>query len=256
MRKFNQVYKEKQAISEQVLEERLLNQFKDIYAGLLEQYEITEFHDLDENTQVAFLRELNEYWTEEEGLSEKGANFLKTKSTLLTEDSTPLQKQSYLRNKAAAVIEETLRQAGLKDKLYAVLDEMFKNTKSDNIEDVLSTYAITGTILEAFGVSLQELMTEMVYELTPEVEVLNEAELSRELHPKVIAFLNKNPNYKKIKGKEWGEWLEAEQWITLSRKLDQIKASGEKLIKDDISSVIGTKYAPVFWDFLVKNNSK
>lgn len=176
MRKFNQVYKEKQVISEQVLEERLLNQFKNVYSNLLEQYEITEFHDLDENTQVAFLRELNEYWTEEEGLSEKGVNFLQTKSTLLTEDSTSLQKQSFLRNKATVVIEETLRQAELKEKLYGVLDEMFKNTKSENIEDVLSTDAITGTILEAFGVSLQELMTEMVYELTPETETLNEGE--------------------------------------------------------------------------------
>lgn len=176
MRKFNVVYKEKQAISEQVLEERLLNEFKDIYGNLLEQYETSEFHDLDENTQVAFLRELNEYWTEEEGLSEKGVNFLKTKSTLLTEDSTPLQKTSYLRNKATVVIEETLRQAGLKEKLYDVLDEMYKNTKSTKIEEVLTTDAIAGTILESFGVSLQDLLTEMIYELTPEAETLNEEE--------------------------------------------------------------------------------
>ena len=71
MRKFNAVFKEKQAITEKVLEEKLLNQFKDVYSALLEQYQTVEFYELDEDTQVAFLRELNEYWTEEEGLSNK-----------------------------------------------------------------------------------------------------------------------------------------------------------------------------------------
>jgi len=170
MRKFTAVFKEKQAISEQVLETRLLNEFKDVYAGLLEQYETTEFHELDENTKVAFLRELNEYWTEEEGISEKGTNFLKTKSVLITENSTPLQKQSYLRNKVATVVSETLRQSGLKDKIYKVLDEMYNNTKAEDITDVLPADAISGTILESFGISLQDLMTEIVYELTPEKE--------------------------------------------------------------------------------------
>jgi hypothetical protein len=166
MRKFTAVFKEKQAILEQVLETRLLNEFKDIYSSLLEQYETTEFHELDENTKVAFLRELNEYWTEETGISKKGKDFLKNKSVLLTESSTPLQKQSYLRNKVATVISETLRQAEIKQKIYNVLDEMFKNTKSKDISDVLPTDAISGTILESFGISLQDLMTEIVYELS------------------------------------------------------------------------------------------
>lgn len=185
MRKFNAVFKEKQAISEQILEERLLNEFKEVYSSLLEQYEIPEFHDLDENTQVAFLRELNEYWTEEEGLSVKGVKFLKTKSTLLTEDSTDLQKQSYLRKKAVAIISETLRQSGVKTKIYEVLDEMFQNTKSEKIEDVLPTDTITGTVLESFGVSLEDLLTEMIYELSPESEVLNERAFSDEKREKL-----------------------------------------------------------------------
>lgn len=185
MRKFNAVFKEKQAISEQVIEERTLNQFKDVYSALLEQYETTEFYDLDENTQVAFLRELNEYWTEEEGISEKGVEFLKTKSSILTESSTALQKKSYLKNKATAVISETLRQADLKDKLYGVLDEMYKSVKAEEISDVLPADAISGTILESFGSALETLMTEMVYELTPEAEQLNEEELyEREFNTK------------------------------------------------------------------------
>jgi len=173
MRKFNQVFKEKQAITEKILEGKLLNEFKDVYSALLEQYETVEFYDLDEDTQVAFLRELNEYWTEEEGLSPKGGKFLKTKSVLLTEDSTSLQKRSYLKNKATIIISEVLRQSDIKTKIYSVLDEMYKNTGSSDISDVLPADAISGTILESFGTALQDLMTEIVYELTPE-ETLNE----------------------------------------------------------------------------------
>jgi len=168
MRKFNAVFKEKQAITEKVLEKKLLNQFKDVYSALLEQYQTVEFYDLDEDTQVAFLRELNEYWTEEDGLSNKGQKFIKTKSTILTESSTALQKKSYLKNKATVIISESLRQAELKTKLYEVLDEMFKNTQSKDIADVLPVDAISGTILESFGSALQDLMTEIVYELSPE----------------------------------------------------------------------------------------
>jgi hypothetical protein len=177
MRKFNTVFKEKQAVSEQFLEEKLLNEFKKVYSALLEQYEIAEFYSLDEDTQVAFLRELNEYWTEEEGLSPKGEKFLTTKSAILTESSTPLQKKSYLKNKATAVIAEVLRQSDIKTKLYSVLDEMYKNTNSSEISDVLPADAISGTILESFGTALQDLMTEIVYELTP-TEELNEREFS------------------------------------------------------------------------------
>jgi len=171
MRKFNAVFKEKQAVTEKILEEKLLKEFKDVYASLLEQYQTVEFYDLDEDTQVAFLRELNEYWTEEEGLSDKGTKFLKTKSAILTESSTPLQKKSFLKNKATAVISEVLRQSDVKTKLYSILDEMYKTTGSKEIGEVLPTDAITGTILESFGTALQDIMTEMVYELTPEEDI-------------------------------------------------------------------------------------
>jgi hypothetical protein len=168
MRKFNQVFKEKQVITEKILEGKLLKEFKDVYSSLLEQYQITEFYDLDEDTQVAFLRELNEYWTEEDGLSNRGQKFLKTKTSILTEGSTTLQKSTYLKNKAATVISEVLRQSDLKSKIYGILDEMYKNTNSKQISDVLSADAISGTILESFGIALEDLMAEMVYELSPE----------------------------------------------------------------------------------------
>jgi hypothetical protein len=171
MRKFNTVFKEKQVVTEKILEEKLLKEFKDVYSSLLEQYETVEFYDLNEDTQVAFLRELNEYWTEEDGLSDKGKKFLKTKSTILTESSTPLQKKAYLKNKATSVISEVLRQSDIKTKLYGVLDEMYKTTGSKQIGEVLPTDAISGTILESFGSALESLMTEIVYELTPEEDI-------------------------------------------------------------------------------------
>lgn len=177
MRKFNAVYKEKQAISEKILEERILTEFKSVYSGLLEQYEVSEFYDMNEDTQVAFLRELNEYWTEEEGLSDKGNKFLKTKSAILTESSTDLQKKSYLKNKATAVISETLRQSHIKNKIYDVINEMYKSTESKELADVLPVNIITGTILESFGTALQDIMTEIVYEIAPD-ENLNEREFS------------------------------------------------------------------------------
>ena len=171
MRKFNVVFKEKQNISEQLLEGKLLDEFKSIYSNLLEQYQVAEFNDLNEDTQLAFLRELNEYWTEEKGLSNKGTNFLKTKTFLLTEDSTPRQKEFYLKNKTTNVISEALRQVEIKNKLYDVLDEMFKNTKSTNISEVLSTEVISKIILESFGISLQDLMTEIVYEISGDEKI-------------------------------------------------------------------------------------
>lgn len=183
MRKFNAVYKDKQAKSEKILEEKLLNEFKEVYSNLLEQYRITEFYDLDEESQVAFLRELNEYWTEELGISEAGKSFLETKSLLLTESSTEIQKKSYLHNKATAIISETLRQADIKTKLYGIIDEMYKSTKSNNLDELLSSDAIARTILESFGASLQDLMTEIVYEISG--EELNEREFSENRRKKL-----------------------------------------------------------------------
>lgn len=203
MRKFNAVYKEKQAISEQIIEEKLLGEFKQVYSGLLEQYEISDFKKLDSDSQVAFLRELNEYWTEEKGLSERGVNFLQNKSALLTEDSTSLQKKSYLKNKATALIAETLRQSDIKGQLYEVLDGMFKDTKSEDLGGVLPTDEITGSILESFGSALQDLMTEIVYEISPDEEI-NEEEADDEAAEWIskAGFKNKKKDKEEKKDKK------------------------------------------------------
>jgi hypothetical protein len=171
MRKFSAVYKEKQQISESILEKKVLGEFKKVYSSLLEGYGVSEFHDMDDKTQIAFLRELNEYWTEEDGLSKKGKIFLKNKSLMLTESSTELQKSNYLQKRVFSVISETFRQTDLKRNIYSVLDEMYKKTEAKDLKDVLPADTISGIILESFGKSLENLMTEIVYEITPEEEL-------------------------------------------------------------------------------------
>jgi len=168
MRKFNAVFKEKQTISEGLTEKKILGEFTNVYSNLMEQYGILEFDKLNEETKTAFLKELNEYWTEEEGISKKGVNFVKTKSLMLTESSTSLQKRHYLRTKATKAIDETLRQSSMKTRLCDILDEMYKNTGSAKIDDVLSVSDISNVLLESFTESLESLMTEMVYEISDE----------------------------------------------------------------------------------------
>ena len=61
MRKFNNVYKEKQVIANKLHETKLLKGFKKIYLSLLEQYNTTDIKHLDEAQKLAFETELNEF---------------------------------------------------------------------------------------------------------------------------------------------------------------------------------------------------
>jgi hypothetical protein len=175
MRKFGIVFKEKQNISEKKQEQKLLGQFKSIYSLLLENYGVSEFYDLDKSLQNAFLTELNKYWTEEEGLLSKGQKFLNTRQSTITEASTEFQKQMFLKQKSTQIIKEVLRQSNVKTSLYKVLDEMYRRTNSSDISEVLPATTISAVLIESFGNSLQDLMTEIVYEITDSNE-LNERE--------------------------------------------------------------------------------
>ena len=179
MRKFNSIVKEKQQIAESLLERKVLSEFKALYSALLEHYGTNDFKTLDSETQDAFLRELNEYWSEDEGLNKNGKNFLKHRSILLTESSTPFQKYLYLKRKAKAVVAEAFKAENLKGQIYDILNEMFESVNAKEIHDVLSPDAIGGTIIESFGSALEDLMSEIVYEITPDEElVLNERKFS------------------------------------------------------------------------------
>jgi len=166
MKKFGEVYKKKMNEAEQLHEARLVEDFRKIYNSLLEHYNLTAIHDLNEKSQVAFLSELNQYWSEEEGLSDLGRNFLQKRETRLTENSTPLQKKNFLKDKAAILLNETLRQNDVKYKLYSVIDEMYQQVKGENIEDVLSPKMIGDIITEAFAGSLDEFILNIRTELT------------------------------------------------------------------------------------------
>jgi len=166
MRKFGDVYKEKMNESEQLHESRIVEDFKKIYNALLEHYNLTAIHELNEKSQLSFLTELNQYWTEETGLNELGTNFLRKRSLRLTENSTPLQKKNYLKSKASVLLSETMRQNDLKFKMYTVIDEMYTQVKGENIDDVLSPNMISDIITEAFAESLDDFISVIRHEIS------------------------------------------------------------------------------------------
>ena len=150
MKKFHDLYKEKVNEAEELQEGKILSDFRNIYGVLLEHYGLASIHELDENSQISFLTELNNYWSEEEGLSDKGDKFIAKRSIVLNENSTPQQKKNYLKARVAAVINETVRQSDLKWKLYDVIDEMYNQLNASSLREILTTDMITGIITETF----------------------------------------------------------------------------------------------------------
>ena len=178
MRKFTDVYKEKQQKSEQLHESKVLDDFRKIYNAMLENYGCTNIKNLDEATQFAFATELKRYWDNTNGLSDKGKDILKKKSFVLTENSTPLQKKNYLKNKFVPILNETFRQTDLKYKLYEIIDEMFNQVKGKTVSDVLSPEMITAIISEAFNESAKSLISNINEELSEsdkKDEIINES---------------------------------------------------------------------------------
>lgn len=165
MRKFHQVYKEKQNRSIELLEGKVLNAFKDVYSALLEKYSIVDFYSLNEEEQLTFLAELNCFWTKEEGLSDKGKKFMQIRSDVLSEGSTVLQKKNFLKNKTITVVSETLRQSDLKWKIYDIIDEMYSEIKARGIADILSPDIITSILQESLNSSVNKFINEIKNEL-------------------------------------------------------------------------------------------
>jgi len=166
MRKFQDLFREKQTKALQLNEGIVLGDFKKVYSALLEKYNIVDFYKLNEKYQNIFLGELNNYWTEDSGLTEKGEKFLVQRSDFLNENATVLQKKNFLKKKATVVIDETLRQSNMKFKLYDVIDEMYTKINATELRDVLSPVTIHNVISEAFSESLAEFMNNINVELT------------------------------------------------------------------------------------------
>jgi len=166
MKKFQDLFKEKQTRALQVNEEQVLYDFQKVYSALLEKYSINDFYKLNEKYQEVFLGELNNYWEEETGLTGKGNLFLTQRSAFLNENATPLQKKNYLKKKAIAVIDESLRQSNMKYKLYDVIDEMYSKINASELKDVLSPATIHNVLTEAFNESLSSFMSKIDSELS------------------------------------------------------------------------------------------
>lgn len=174
MRKFHDIYKEKQTRAFEVFETKILSEFKDVYKTLLEKYNISDFYTLNEEEQTSFLVELNSFWSEEEGTSEKGKKFLKTRSNILSESSTTLQKKNFLKSKTSNIINETLRQSNIKWKIYDIIDEMYNEISASGILDILSPEVMTNIIKESFEDSLTKFVNEINNELLESVKEIDE----------------------------------------------------------------------------------
>jgi len=170
MKKFGEIYKEKVTEAETRQENKVLEDFKLVYNAMLEHYGLTTVKDLDDESQVSFLTELNHYWSEEAGVSEKGIKFLEKRAMSLNEASTAVQKKNFLRTKSYAVINETLRQANLKYKLYDVIDEMYKQLQASDLSDILTPDMITSIITESFVRSINEFAENINKELKESVK--------------------------------------------------------------------------------------
>jgi hypothetical protein len=181
MRKFHDVYKEKQNKAIELFENQVLNDFKNVYSTLLDKYGISDFYALNEEEQVTLLAELNSYWNEDEGVSEKGKKFLQIRSDVLSESSTSLQKKNFFKNKATVIINETIRQSDLKWKLYDIIDEMFNEVQASSVTDVLSPDIISDIIQESVKTTLDNFIKEIRTELNEsakEVDI-NEAKKNK-----------------------------------------------------------------------------
>jgi hypothetical protein len=170
MKKFSEIVKEKILKDEVLQESKVLGDFKEVYGSMLDHYGLTSIHDLNEESRLSFLTELNHYWSEEEGISEKGEKFLQKRSMSLNENSTAVQKKNFLKEKTSVLIKETLRQTDLKYKIYDVIDEIYHQVNASNLRDILSPDMITTIIAESFAKSLDEFTANINKELRESVQ--------------------------------------------------------------------------------------
>ena len=166
MKKFHELYKEKVNEAEELQETQVLTDFRNVYNMMLEHYSITSIHELDEESQVSFLTELNHYWDDVNGLSEKGEKFMAKRSLILNENSTATQKKNFLKSKVQTVISETVRQSDLKWKLYDVIDEMYNQLNAGTLKDILTPDMINTIIHESFSNTVKEFTENIHKELS------------------------------------------------------------------------------------------
>ena len=196
MKKFREVFKTKQSLTESQNEKLVLGSFKKVYAALLEKYKISEFNTLTEDRQPAFLAELHSYWDEKKGILRKGIKFLKGNSDLLTEKSTSDQKRNFMKKRAVPAISETFKQSNLKYKLYDIIDEMYKSTEAENLGDILTPKEMINILVESFRDSVKNIMTEINYELNENAKPLKKKKIIKH---KISGISKKKPGSEELK---------------------------------------------------------
>jgi hypothetical protein len=134
---------------------------------------------------MMFLAEINSFWNEEEGISDKGKKFLSTRSDVLSENSTSLQKKNFLKNKTSVIISETIRQSELKWKIYDIINEIYSETQAKGLNDILSPDTIVNIISETFKTSLDSFITEIKSELNESAKEVDQKILNEKKKEKV-----------------------------------------------------------------------
>lgn len=165
MRKFNDVYKEKQTKAFESNESKVLLDFKNVYSGLLEKYNCVSYNNLGRSARDSFLFELNKYWNEGSGITKDGEKFIQNKSVMINEHSTVLQKKNFLKNKVKAALYENINGHNMKWKIYDILDEMYEQIKVSSINEILTVDMIDMIIRESFNEVANKFFEEIRFEL-------------------------------------------------------------------------------------------
>jgi len=199
MRRFNDLFKEKHSKAIQVNEAKVLTSFEQVYNVLLEKYNINSYEDLSEKYQIIFAGELNNYWDEENGLTEKGQNFLKQKSAILNENATLLQKRNFLKNKANIIIKETFRQVGMRTKFYDIIDEMYNTIGATSLKQVLDPATISNILKESLTEASEEFIDGINAELAEACKSTMKKEMEEPKKVKGKKLLLDSKKFKKLK---------------------------------------------------------
>lgn len=191
MRKFNALYKDQQKKAQDLNENKIAGALETVYSALLEKYEVSAFKELTPEYQDVFLNELNTYWSDSDGISEKGNKFLQGNSEYLSEHASTIQKKNFFKKKVLPIVEETIRQTNLKYKIYDLINEMYKDLNASQLSDVLTPNVLFSVISESYVKAGEEFLTEIHYELfenannSEDTNQLYEREFSKEEREKL-----------------------------------------------------------------------
>lgn len=206
MRKFNTIVKEKQDIANTLHEQKVLQDYSMIYSALLNKWNTNSVSSLSLDEQESFDAELNALWESDKGITKKGSNFLIDRSMFLTESSTDKQKKHYLNEKLQTALSKIINESSIKKEFYDILDEMYKQTNSKLLDDVLKTEDILKLFNTQLSESIKNVYTSIKNDLSENVKSKSKYYIIKKLDEsaKLNTFLsqdeinNKKTNFENV----------------------------------------------------------